>query len=377
MKNMEWAIIGLLFAACATGPAFSADEPKQLVKQPAIDESVSATAGDKAWEELKKAFIPPPQPKEWRTTPPTKDQIAEFERQNGVLAGSAADKAKEFYTKFPTHPRANEARGLELRLLTVAIELGSTNRQTELDALLEKRLSDPAVPEDEKFRVRAQRIANMLGEESTDRAANLAQAEKAVRELQRDFPKKNESYDLLLMVAGGLLEEENLQKARQITEEVARKAPTETQEQAQSQLRKLDRVGKPFELSFKDLNGKEVNVTNYAGKVVLLDFWATWCGPCIAGLPELKEIFAKYHPRGFEILGVSLDKEKDTLQKFLADEKMTWPQHFDGTGWDNTLVRNYEIEGIPTLWLIDKKGNLRNLSGRVALPAKVEKLLAE
>ncbi len=377
MKKIKAAVVGLLFAVCATGSVCSADEPNKPAEPATLKENESAAAGDVAWEELKKAFIPPPQPQEWRKSPPSKEQLADFEKKNGVLAGVAADKAKIFYMTYPTHPRATEARGLEMRLLTVAIELGSTNRQTELDALLEKRLSDPAVPEDEKFRVRAQRVVKLLEEESPDRAASLAKAEKAIRDLQQEFPKKDENYDLLLMLANGLLDQENVLRARQITEEVAKKAPTETKEQAESQLRKLGRLGKPFELSITDLNGTKVNVKDYAGKVVLIDFWATWCGPCVAALPELKETFIEYHPKGFEVVGISLDKEKETLEKFLAAEKMAWPQYFDGTGWENGIVRKYEIEGIPTMWLIDKKGNLRNLNGRVALRSKVEKLLAE
>jgi thiol-disulfide isomerase/thioredoxin len=374
METIKWAVAALILAAFFESPVFAANEAKQSPEQAAKPDNAP---GDVAWEELKKAFIPPPQPAEWRTTPPTKEQIADFEKSNGVLAGFAADKAKDFYTKFPSHPRAQEARGLQSRLLMVAIELGVTNRQTELNALLENRLRDPAVPGDEKLRIRSQRIVEMLTEESTNRMSTIAGAEKAARDLVQEFPKKEEAYDVLLAVARAFLEEENLQKARDITLEVAKKGSGDPKEQAETQLRKLERVGKPLDLRFTDIDGNEVNLKSYAGKVVLLDFWATWCGPCVAALPELKETYAKYHPKGFEVLGISLDKERETLQKFLKDEKMTWPQHFDGAGWENRHVKDYEIEGIPTMWLIDKKGNLRNLAGRVALANKVEKLLAE
>ena len=373
MKAIRRCSVVRLFAVLLAVTAFAADEKKPLEQTAKQDDS----AGDLAWEELKKAFIPPPQPAEWRITPPTKQQLADFERTNGVLAGVAADKAKDFYTRFPSHPRAREARGLQSRLLTVAIELGETNRQAELSGLRQNRLRDPAVPSDEKFRIRAQRIAEMLTEDSGDRAATLATAEKAARDLAQDFPKSEDAYAALLMVARAFLDEENPPKARELTQDVAKKGSGDTKEEAETQLRRLDRVGKPLELTFTDLNGNEVNLKSYIGKVVLIDFWATWCAPCVAALPELKETYAKYHSKGFEILGISLDKEKDTLEKFLQDEKMGWPQHFDGTGWENALVKKFEIEGIPTLWLIDKKGNLRNLAGRVALAKKVEKLLSE
>ena len=112
-------------------------------------------------------------------------------------------------------------------------------------------------------------------------------------------------------------------------------------------------------------------------KYIFVDCYATWCGPCRAALPELREIYVKHQRRGFEIVGVSFDKEKDVLAKFVADENMTWPQYFDGLGWENKVGQKYEISSIPTVWLVDKKGYLRDLNGRQSLDAKIEKLLSE
>lgn len=367
MKTRKWLRAGVVMAACVVALTFAADDKKP-----------EAGGADSAWQELQKSFRPPAPPAEWRTNEPTKQQMADFEKRNGVLAGEAADKAKEFYTKFPAHAKASEAQRMELQLLSVAVQLGVTNRQAAFDALQEKRLSDPTLPADEKFDMRAQRIVKMLmDEESTNRVPLLAKAEKATRELQEEFPKREESAEILLMIAQGYLDADEIGKARVVTEDVAKKASGDAKEQAQTQLRKLNLVGKPFELKFTDLNGKEQSIKDYAGKVVLVDFWATWCGPCRAALPEVKEIYTKYHPKGFEILAISFDKDKDTLKKFIAEESLPWPQYFDGLAWENKIGAKYEISSIPTVWLIDKKGNLRDLSGRQSLGAKVEKLLAE
>jgi hypothetical protein len=94
-------------------------------------------------------------------------------------------------------------------------------------------------------------------------------------------------------------------------------------------------------------------------------------------LPNVKSTYTKLHPKGMEIVGISLDQEKDKLEETLKEEKMDWPQYFDGKGWKNDLAKEYGIQSIPAMWLVDKKGVLRDLNARDGLDEKVEKLLAE
>ena len=122
--------------------------------------------------------------------------------------------------------------------------------------------------------------------------------------------------------------------------------------------------------------GEQVSLANLKGKVVLIDFWATRCGPCRRVMPDLVETYKQYHPAGFEIVGISLDSDKDRLTKFLADKKMTWAQYFDGKGWQTKLAGTYGVNSIPATYLLDGEGKIigKDLRGEALEKAVAEAL---
>jgi thiol-disulfide isomerase/thioredoxin len=147
--------------------------------------------------------------------------------------------------------------------------------------------------------------------------------------------------------------------------------------------RQREGVGKPFELEFTDANsGSTISMATLKGKVVVVDFWATWCGPCVAEMPTMKKLYEKFHGQGVEFLGISLDQPKDqggldALKKFVKEQEIRWPQYYQGKGWQSDFSRSWGINSIPTMFIVDQQGKLVSVEARGKLEELIPDLLSK
>jgi len=297
---------------------------------------------DKAWKQVSKAFQPPMPPAEWQVRRPTPEEVEAFRADRARLAGEALNLAHEFQARFPDHPKAAEAKK-KAENLRFAILMESAQHAFQMQ--------DPS-----------------------ERDAKLPEQERAARELIKEFPDRRDGYDFLFFVAN----ETRGAKASEIIKDIlASQAPEEVKAKAQGLQWNMEAAGKELKLSFTAVDGTEVDLSKMRGKVILVDFWATWCGPCVHEMPNVKMAYEKLHDKGFEVVGISLDTDKSKLLGFLETNEIKWPQFFEGKQWDNRYATQFGINAIPTMWLVDKQGKLRDMEARGGLEDKVEKLLAE
>ena len=146
--------------------------------------------------------------------------------------------------------------------------------------------------------------------------------------------------------------------------------------------RRLRLPGEPIEVEGKLLSGKPVDWQQYRGDVVLIDYWATWCGLCHAELPNIRQLEQQYGDRGFKVLGVSLDDDKQKVEQFLSKHKIPWPTLIghseESRGWNHPMVGKYGIHDLPRAILVDQQGHVVHMNARgKQLASELHRLLGK
>jgi thiol-disulfide isomerase/thioredoxin len=220
---------------------------------------------------------------------------------------------------------------------------------------------------------------------------NWEDFEKGARALVKDFPTRANGYeDLMILMEkwersshkpGQVDNTADLDKARALAKEMAEgSVPEKYKTWAKGYLTRLDSTGKPVAMHFTAVDGREVDLAKLKGKVVLIDFWATTCSPCVAELPHVKAVFEKFKAQGFEVIGISCDTDQGDLEKYVKKKGFAWPQYYEGKQQtENKFGQAFGIDGIPHMFLVDKSGKLRfdNVRASGDFEDKIKMLLAE
>ena len=283
----------------------------------------------------------------------------------------------DFVAAYPDKPRRWDA---ELLRLNVVAQLAVRNEHevdwAEQEAGFAAVSAAPGADAETKVAAQAQWFftRRLRLDARTDRAACRALAAEV--DAYYDHHRRHPRMAIVASKVAEWIEPVDSARAESILEKIASAGEGELPTRAESLLRIVQAKQKPLEIAFTALGGRKVDLAALRGKVVLVDFWATWCPPCRAETPGMVALYRRLHERGFEIVGISLDEGEGQLTAYLKEHGMAWPQHFDGGGWDNKFARHFGIHSIPAMWLVNREGMLVDTEGRDDLAAKVERLLA-
>ncbi|MGB8165945.1 MAG: TlpA disulfide reductase family protein, partial [Chthoniobacteraceae bacterium] len=282
--------------------------------------------------------------------------------------------AELFAKKYPTDPRRWEARLTADRLTQ---RVANTKSQAEVEKLYREAAGAPDAPAEIKARARLgliQMHREALKEEAPKEKVQAVEAE--IISFAEDFPK-HDALPQLETSRATLWEKRDRAKALTILGDLTKSENPDVAREATAQLRFKNILREPLPLAFTALDGTEFDLVSLRGKVVLVYFWASNSGACAAETPAVVAAYEKYRESGFEVVGISLDANKDRMLAFIADKKMTWPQYFDGKGYRNAISSSYAIRTLPAMWLVNKKGFVAFTDARGELEDLVKKLLAE
>jgi len=255
-------------------------------------------------------------------------------------------------------------------LMTTGGDAGRDKIKAELKTVVDKA-GDP------KLKAEAAYWATLiqLRTEEGDTAAKL----KAVEAFAKLAPKDDRAAILLYAVGSGV---SDTKQQVEIYKRIVKEFPeSRVASMVEGRIKQAESIGKPFELEFTEaIKGTTVSMKSLKGKVVVIDFWATWCGPCVAEMPNMKKLYAEYKPKGVEFIGVSLDQPKEdgglkALQEFVAKNQITWPQYYQGKGWESDFSKGWGINSIPAVFVVDQEGKLYSIDARGKLDEIIPELL--
>jgi thiol-disulfide isomerase/thioredoxin len=200
---------------------------------------------------------------------------------------------------------------------------------------------------------------------------------KDLEQFVQEHPKAEETSEALLQLGLGLEFAGNDEQAAQAYRRIVQDFPeSEEARKAGGAAFRIDSVGKQMELQGKTMDGKSFNLAALGGRVVLLQYWATWCELCKQDMQQLKALQTKFGNKGFQVVGINLDKDPRLVEKYLSTARWPWPQLYETGGMDSRLANQMGIQTLPTMILIDKKGRIVRRNVQTSeLGSEIDKLL--
>jgi thiol-disulfide isomerase/thioredoxin len=284
--------------------------------------------------------------------------------------------ARAYLQKYPDDSHA--ATALEWELESGDFSGSATERSSLLDQLeseTRKFVANHAVPESLRQQMTAQLIHLRLNNDDLISTESASRLEQQIAGYLKENPADPKKVSLQLARAN-LLYRVDPHKAKSLLEDLLQDPDQQLVQAARARLAKAELLGKPLQLRFTATDGTAVDLAQLRGKVVLIDFWASWCPDCVRELPEIQRLDHAYRASGLVILGISLDRDRQAMGNFLAKKRINWPIYFDGKGWGNTYAVEYSVRQIPEIWIINKEGIVERTSADVSsVDAAVQRFL--
>ncbi len=212
-----------------------------------------------------------------------------------------------------------------------------------------------------KFRSLSAEYAQSLSVEKADYAKIQEKWLKDLQAFVTVYPKTPDAAEAMLQLAIADEFAGHESDALRWYGRIVRTFPTATvSKKAEGAMRRLNSVGKVLSFEGTATTGKRVDLASFRGKVVVLHYWATWCGPCKEDMKELAKLRSKYGAKGFAVVGVNLDTQRSALDAHLRTSPLPWPQLFEEGGLDSPLATQLGVLTLPTMLLIDKEGRVAN-----------------
>ncbi len=279
------------------------------------------------------------------------------------------DEKLQIFSHFQQNSNALEATRLSFLAFAVRCIVGGPSRLPTLNAGIE--------------RVTSCTFQAFLAREAPARVEQAAQFQLAAQHgltggllsAQPFYPTNQGLFFPMLVLARRLPNDLGTELAKNLL--LATNAPEFVTNAAKKLIERRWGLGAEPKLEFTAIDGRQVTLSALRGRAVLITFWATDCVPCMQELPELKSIYDRFHPKGFEVLGISLDEKKQRFLRAIKENSIPWPNRFSSDRSEDKCLLEFGVQAIPDNWLIDKRGKVREVGVRERLEEKIALLVSE